>query len=194
MTALAHPVLADRLPAVSARGAALARDAALVVAGTATVAVVGQVAIPLPFTPVPLTLGTLAVLLVGAALGPVRGAASMLLLLAAGLLGAPVFAGGASGWALASFGYVLGYVPAAALLGALARRRADRSVRGTAVAAVLATGVVYLFGVPWLMAFTGATLQEGLVMGVVPFVVGDVIKAVAAAVLLPGAWRLLGER
>lgn len=194
MTALAHPVLADRLPAVSARGAARARDAVLVVAGTATVAVVGQVAIPLPFTPVPLTLGTLAVLLVGAALGPVRGAASMLLLLAVGLLGAPVFAGGASGWALASFGYVLGYVPTAALLGALARRRADRSVRGTAVAAVLATGVVYLFGVPWLMAFTGASLQEALVMGVVPFVVGDVVKAVAAAVLLPGAWRLVGER
>lgn len=194
MTALAHPVLVDRLPRASARTAAAIRDAALVTGGALTVAVVGQVAVPLPFTPVPLTLGTLAVLVVGAALGPVRGVASMLVLLAAGLLGAPVFAGGESGWALASFGYALGYIPAAALLGALARRGADRSVWRTALAAVAATSLVYVLGVPWLMGFLGLGLGEALLLGVAPFVVGDVIKAAAAAVVLPATWRLLGTR
>lgn len=194
MTALAHPVLADRLPRASSRTAAALRDVALVGGGALTVAVVGQVMVPLPFTPVPLSLGTLAVLVVGAALGPARGVASMLVLLAAGLLGAPVFAGGESGWALASFGYALGYVPAAALLGTLARRGDDRSVWRTALAAVAATSLVYVVGVPWLMGFLGLGLGEALLLGVAPFVVGDVVKAVAAALLLPGTWRLLGTR
>ncbi|GAA4425200.1 biotin transporter BioY [Georgenia halophila] len=181
-------VLADVLPG------ARVRDAALVVTGAGLVAGIGQLAVPLPFTPVPLTLGTFAVLLVGAALGPVRAALSVALLLAVGVAGAPVFADGASGWALASFGYALGYLPAAALLGHLARRGADRSVARTAAAAIAATAVIYLPGVAWLMAFTGVGMVEALAIGVVPFLIGDAVKAVGAALLLPGAWRLLGDR
>ncbi|MFC7406704.1 biotin transporter BioY [Georgenia alba] len=190
VTAVPSPrrVLADAVPG------ARVRDVLLVVAGAGLVAGIGQLAIPLPFTPVPLTLGTFAVLFVGAALGPARAAAAMVLFLLAGVLGAPVFADGESGWALASFGYAVGYLPAAVLLGYLARRGADRSVFRTALAAVAATAVIYVPGVLWLMGYTGAWFGEALALGVVPFLIGDAVKAVAAALLLPGAWRLLGER
>ncbi|UNX53186.1 biotin transporter BioY [Georgenia sp. TF02-10] len=187
MSAVAAPVLADVLPRTRLR------DAALVLGGTAFVAVVGQAEVPLPFTPVPLTLGTFGVLLVGAALGPVRAGLSLTLLVLLGVAGVPVFAGGGSGWALASFGYAVGYVPAGVLLGWLARRGADRSVWRTALGAVASTAVVYLVGVPWLMGFLGVGLGQALALGVVPFLVGDVVKAVAAAALLPGTWRLLGR-
>ncbi|MFH5823302.1 biotin transporter BioY [Georgenia sp. AZ-5] len=195
-----RPVLADLLPGGLPRAAAVPRsrarlrDAALVLGGAALVAGIGQVAVPLPFTPVPLTLGTFAVLLVGAALGPARGALSIAVFLLAGVAGAPVFADGTSGAAFASFGYAVGYLPAAALLGWLARRGGDRSPWRTALAAVVSTAVVYTVGVPWLMAFLGIGLGEALVIGVAPFLVGDAIKAIAAATLLPSAWRVLGER
>ncbi len=178
-------VLADALPA------SRLRDASLVVGGAAVTGALSQVMVPLPFTPVPLTLGTFAVLLVGASLGPVRGVLSMLLYLGAGLAGVPWFAGQASGWALASFGYVLGYVLAAWLVGALARRHADRSPLAMAGTAGLATLAVYAGGVPWLMAYAGLGVGEALVAGVVPFLVGDALKAAAAAGLLPLAWRWL---
>jgi biotin transport system substrate-specific component len=188
-------VLADALPGAAAHGAAVrARDVVLVLSGAAFVALVGQAAVPLPFTPVPLTLGTFAVLLVGAALGPARGALSIAVLVLAGVAGIPVFADGNSGWAFASFGYVLGYLPAAACLGWLARRGGDRSAWRTGAAAVAATALVYAVGLPWLMAYLGVGLAQGLALGVTPFLLGDVIKAVAAALLLPATWRLLGER
>ena len=187
-SAILRPVLADAVPG------ALVRDVTLVLGGAGFVALIGQAAVPLPFTPVPLTLGTFGVLLVGAALGPVRAALSIAVLLLAGMVGAPVFADGATGWAFASFGYALGYLPAAALLGWLARRGADRSPWRTAIGAVGATTLVYAVGVPWLMAYLGVGLAEALAIGVVPFLIGDAVKAVAAALLLPGTWRLIGER
>jgi len=186
-SALPRPVLGDLV------AASRARDVALVVGGAATVALVGQVAVPLPFTPVPLTLGTFAVLLVGSALGPARALASLGLFLLAAVAGVPVLAGWESGWALASFGYALGYLPVAVLAGWLARRGADRSVWRTALGTLAATAVVYLVGVPWLMAFTGMSFPRALALGVVPFLVGDAVKAMAAATLLPGTWRLLGR-
>ncbi|MGC5627177.1 biotin transporter BioY [Georgenia sp. Z1344] len=179
------PVLADLLPG------ARVRDVALVLAGTAFVTVAGWIAVPLPFTPVPVSLATFAVLVTGAALGPMRAAASIVLYVVAGTLGAPMFAEFGSGWASASYGYVLGYLVAAVLVGALARRRADRSVVGTAGLAVASTVTIYAVGVPWLMTFLDVDLATGLSLGVVPFLVGDVIKAAAAALVLPGAWTLV---
>src|SRR4029434_4498974 len=96
--------------------------------GSIFVGLTAQVSIPLPFTPVPLTLQTFSVLLVGAALGSVRGASSMALYLLAGMAGVPWFAGQQSGWAFASFGYIVGFVAAAWLVGLLAERGADRRV------------------------------------------------------------------
>lgn len=207
--AVPRPVLADVLTSRDARtgvpGAAaaasrradgtLARDVALVLAGAVTVTLVAQVAVPLPGTPVPLTLGTFGVLLVGASLGPARGALAVGLYVLAAGLGAPVLAGWAVGTAAtASFGYVLGYLPAALTLGLLARRGADRGVLRTALAACAATALVYATGVPWLMAATGMDLRAALAAGVAPFLVGDAIKALATAALLPASWRLLGGR
>ena len=195
--AAVHPVLVETSPAVRIAGGtrtgSLAREAVLVLAGTAVLTLLSQVVIPLPFTPVPLTLGTLGALLVGAALGPARGAGAIGLYAVLAALGAPVLAGWSTGGVLtASFGYVIGYVLAGLALGVAARRGADRSAGRTALAATAATALVYLPGVAWLMVATGSDLPASLAMGVVPFLLGDAIKALAAAALLPGAWRVVG--
>ena len=182
---LTPPVLADYLPG------ARTRDLALVLTGTAFITIAGQLTIPLPFTPVPLSLATFAVLLSGAALGPRRAGTSVLLYLALGLVGVPMFANHASGWAFASFGYIVGYFPAALLVGFLARRRADRSVVATVGMACLGSLVIYAFGLPWLMTYLGVDLSTGLRLGVTPFLIGDLLKAIAAAVVLPTTWTLL---
>ncbi len=183
----ASPVLADLLPGTRVR------DAALVLGGTALVTIAGQIAIPLWFTPVPLSLATFAVLLTGATLGPVRAALSIALYIALGAAGAPMFADQGSGWAFASFGYILGFLPAAVIVGMLARRRADRSLLATVGMACLGSLIIYAAGLPWLMAFLNVDLATGLSLGVLPFLIGDLIKAVAAALLLPASWKLVGR-
>lgn len=181
-------VLTDLLPA------SRVRDVALVGAGTAIVAASSQILIPLWFTPVPLSLATFAVLLVGAALGPLRGACSLGLYLALGLAGVPVFAGFSSGVASASFGYVFGYLLAGIAVGILARRSADRRVLTALAMAVVGSSLVYAGGVPWLMVSLKIGFGEALTLGVLPFLVGDIIKALAAAALLPTAWKVAGGR
>lgn len=180
-----RPVLADLVPGERVR------DAVLVLTATAFLVVAGQIAIPLWFTPVPLSMATFAVLLSGAALGPVRAACSTLIYLLAGMAGAPIFASQASGWSFASFGYIVGFVPAAIVVGSLARRRADRSVATTFLTACLGSLIIYAFGLPWLMAFLDVDLATGLELGVTPFLTGDVIKALAASLLLPATWKLV---
>lgn len=188
MSVIGAPVLADLV------SGSRVKDAALVMGGTFSVFAASQVVIPLWFTPVPLSLATFAVLLVGATLGPVRAGASLGLYLVLGLLGAPVFAGFTSGVAHASFGYVIGYVLAAVAAGFLARKAADRKVMSTVAMALVGSALVYAAGVPWLMISLGVGLKEGLALGVVPFLVGDAIKAVAAGALLPASWKLVGPR
>lgn len=188
MTAIALPrnrVLADVIPG------GLVRDAVLVLSGAAFVGLLAQFAIPLSFTPVPLTLGTFAALLTGATLGSVRGLLSIGLYLLAGMAGVPWFAGHSSGYGFPSFGYIIGFVAAGALVGWLAQRGADRTVTRTAATMVLGSLVIYAIGLPYLMATTGMDLQTGLAKGVVPFLVGDAIKVAAAAGLLPAAWKLV---
>lgn len=190
--ALSAPVLSDVLiPRVSATALRFAREVALIGGAVALLWAAGNVVIPLPFTPVPLSLATFSVLLIGAGLGPLRAFAATGAYLALGLVGLPMFAEGGFGWAFASFGYVLGYIVAAVLVGHLARRRADRSVLPMALAAIASTTAVYALGVPWLAGFLGVGLVEALAIGVVPFLIGDAIKAVAAAALLPATWKLV---
>lgn len=181
------PVLADLVPG------ARVRDVALVLVGTALITVAGYIAIPLPFTPVPLSLATFAVLLTGATLGPLRGGLSAGLYLALGLIGVPLFASGSAGWAFSSFGYIVGYVVAALIVGILARRRSDRNVWSMLGLAALGSLTIYAFGVPWLAAFLGVDLATALMLGVVPFLIGDAIKVAAMAGLLPLAWRVVGR-
>lgn len=186
----AFPVLADLIPADS-RQRARVRDVLLTLVGTAFITVAAYIVIPLPFTPVPISLATFAVLLTGAALGPLRGGASAGLYLALGVVGVPLFANGQFGWAFSSFGYVLGYVVAALLVGILARRRSDRNVWSTLGLATLGSLAIYACGVPWLAAFLGVDLITALTLGVVPFLIGDAIKIVAMAALLPATWRVV---
>jgi biotin transport system substrate-specific component len=179
-------VLADLVPG------ALVRDATLVVGGAGLVGLSAQFSIAIPqLSPVPFTLQTLTVLIAGAALGPARGLLSMLVYLLVGMAGVPWFAGHASGWGFASFGYLLGFVAAAGLVGELARRRADRHVLTTALLMVAGTAFIYLFGATWLAADLHLSASAAWRLGVRPFLITDLVKMAVAAFLLPGAWRLV---
>jgi biotin transport system substrate-specific component len=170
---------------------ALAYDLALIASGSLVVALAAQVAVPLPFTPVPWTLQPLAVLLVGALLGARRGALALLAYLAEGASGLPVFAGGAFGIAPLlgpSGGYLVGFVAAAGVTGALAERGWDRRFLTTWAAMALGSLTLFAFGLAWLSRFTG--WPSALAAGFWPFVPGDLLKQLLAALLLPGAWRL----
>jgi biotin transport system substrate-specific component len=188
VTSVSPRTLGDVIPG------GLVRSIALVIGGAVFVGLTAQVAIPLPFTPVPLTLQTFSVLLVGAALGSVRGAASMALYLLAGIAGVPWFANQQSGWAFASFGYIVGFVAAAWLVGRLAERGADRRVVPTIGMMALGNVVIYVFGVSGLMLLADLPLSTALAKGVLPFLIGDVIKILLAAGLLPGTWKLINSR
>ena len=172
----------------------LVRNLVLVVGGTLFVALSALVIVPLPFTPVPLSLQTFSVLLVGAALGSRRGTAAMALYLLAGVAGVPWFSAHQSGWTFPSFGYVVGFVAAAWLAGLLAERGADRHVAKTVGLMVAGNVVIYAFGVAGLMLATGMDLPVALAKGVAPFLIGDLIKVLVAAALLPAAWKLVGTR
>ncbi len=184
---------ASPLASVTARARSWAREVALVLGATLFLALAAQVVIPLPFTPVPLSLSTFAVILSGAALGPSRGFATTAAYLALGLAGAPVFASAGSGWAFASFGFVLGYMPAAWLMGMGARRGADRKLGTMLLAALAGSAVIYAVGVGWLLAFLDVGLTDGLRMGVLPFLPGDALKIAAATLALPASWRLVNR-
>jgi biotin transport system substrate-specific component len=179
--------LADVIPG------GLVRSIVLVAGGAIFVGLTAQVVIPLGFTPVPLTLQTLSVLLVGAALGSTRGLASMGLYLVAGLAGVPWFQGWSTG-VTPTIGYVVGFVAAAWLVGLLAERRGDRTPLRAAGLMVLGNVVIYLFGVAGLLLTTPYDAATAIAKGVVPFLLGDAIKIVAAAALLPAAWKLVGSR
>jgi biotin transport system substrate-specific component len=170
------------------------RSIALVVGGAIFVGLTAQVVIPLWFTPVPLTLQTFSVLLVGAVLGSKRGLASMALYLLVGIAGVPWFAEHHSGWHLASIGYVVGFVAAAWLVGFLAERRADRTPLRAAGLMVLGNVVIYVFGVAGLLGMTAMNLPTAIAKGVLPFLLGDAIKIVFAAALLPISWKLVNNR
>ncbi|WP_433219236.1 biotin transporter BioY [Microtetraspora malaysiensis] len=177
-------VLSDLIPG------ARVRDAALVAGGAALTGLAAQLAFPVPGSPVPVTGQTFAVVLVGAALGFNRAALSMLLYVLAGIAGVPWFTGGASGPGGATFGYLIGFIVAAALVGRLAERGGDRTPARTAGTMLFGNLVIYAFGVPVLMTVTGMGLGAALAAGVVPFLVGDALKIAVAAGLLPAAWRL----
>lgn len=188
VTAPAPRVLADVFPH------SVVRDALLVLGGAALVGVFAQIAVPLPFTPVPLTGQTFAVLLVGASLGTVRGIVSMLLYGLVGVLGVPWFAGGASGFTMPSFGYIVGFIAAAGLVGWLAERGWTRTAIDTALAMVLGNVTIYAIGVTWLKFSLGATWASAITMGMTPFLIGDGIKILLAAGLFPLLWRQLVKR
>lgn len=194
-------------PSRSRTSARLAFQVACAVVGSALIAGLAQISIHLGFTPVPITGQTLGVLLVGAAYGPGLGTLTVLLYLAEGVIGLPVFAlnqsgGHDTGLKVIEFvgstgGYLWGFVVAGALIGWLSRRGWDRSFRSAIGAMLLGEVVIYAVGVPWLHnalpALIGApvTWEKTYEAGLYPYIIGDVIKLLAAAALVPGAWRLM---
>lgn len=193
--------------AVLPRRRSWAVDAALVVGFSAFIALTAQIAVPLPFTPVPITGQTLGVLLTAAVLGPRLATLTMLLYLAEGLLGLPVFALGRSAWSMSSVpgvpviigptaGYLLACPLAAALVGALAARGWDRRISTAIPAMLLGNLVILLLGFAWLTAATWVlkgTLPIAALLSasVYPFIPGDLIKIAIAALALPGGWTIV---
>jgi biotin transport system substrate-specific component len=169
------------------------RNAALVVGLTALTALSAYISIPLPFTPVPLTLQTFAVLAGAAALGAERAVIAQVLYITLAAAGAPVLAGGAGGRDEvigATGGYLLGFVIASYVVGKISAAGASTKISTTALAYVAGSLVIYTLGAPWLAFVTENTMTWAIANGVVPFLIGDAIKAVAAGAVLPLAWKL----
>lgn len=189
MTSFVSPrptVLAD----AALRGAA--SDLALVVLGALLMSLLAQIAIPVPPSPVPVTGQTLGVVLCGATLGARRGTAAVVLYVATGLL-LPVYADGTSGPAIlfgATGGYLVGFVVAAYVIGRLAERGAERRPLTAVASFCLGQLIVFGVGVPWLKASTGMGWSRAIHDGFTVFIVGGIIKAVVAAVVIAAAWSI----
>lgn len=191
-------VLADVIARPSSRARAFALDAGLVVAGAAVVALLAQVEIPL--WPVPITGQTLGVIVVGAALGAWRGAAALTTYLLAGLAGLPVFAGftgTVAAMAKPSFGFIIGFVFAAFVAGWFAQREWDRRPVLAFVGFAAASVVPFVFGIPYMAFILNVVMGLDysfwaiLEVGLLPFILGGIVKAALAAAIIPGAWALV---
>jgi biotin transport system substrate-specific component len=191
-------VLADVIARPSSRARAFAVDAALVLAGVAVVALLAQVEIPL--WPVPITGQTLGVIIVGASLGAWRGAAALTTYMVLGLAGLPIFAG-LTGSLVAiakpSFGFVIGFIFSAFVAGWFAERAWDRRPALAFVGFAAASVVPFLFGIPYLAVVLNVSLGLDLTFwqileaGLFPFIIGGLVKAAIAALIIPGAWALV---
>jgi biotin transport system substrate-specific component len=173
------------------------RHIALIAIGAALIFASSRVSIPVPGSPVPITGQTFGVLLVGGALGFRRGLASVALYVLIGLIGLPFFAeseGGVQVILGARGGYIVGFIIAGALVGRLAELGWDRRIVGALGAMAIGNVVIYLVGVPWLMAVTHKDLAWGIANGLTPFLLGDAIKLILAALAFPAAWWVVGRR
>ena len=162
---------------------------------SAVIALGAQFEVVLPFSPVPLTGQTFGVLLAGILLGSRWGVAAVAAYLVEGLLGLPVFAGGAAGpvvFAGPTAGYLVGFLPAAYLTGRLAERGWDRTPAKAASAMLLGSSAIFACGLLNLSRFL--PVSHLLSAGLFPFLPGDVVKSALAAAALPAAWKLLGRR
>lgn len=198
--------LADYLvPSHTSRLSNLIRDGILIIGFSLFTALCAQASFYLPFSPVPVTLQTLAVLLTAAVLGRVRGTLAMLAYVGEGTAHLPFFAGGTSGFPLLSGGYLIGYIIVAFIVGWLCERGWDRSLFTAALAMVFGSLIIYLVGASWLgvvlyvdtplarvlHVYGHVNILTTLNFGVIPFLIGDMLKLVAATLLLPTTWRIV---
>ena len=172
------------------------RNVLLVVGYAAFIGLFAQISFHLPFTPVPLTGQTFAVLIGAASLGWARAGAGSLLYALAGLAGVPWFAGATGGVQVASSascGYIIGFIVCSVLVGMLAKAGLDRSFIGTSLIMMLGNVVIYAFGVAWLASSIHVSLAKAVSLGMTPFLIGDLVKLLVAALLLPGAWMAVNR-
>jgi biotin transport system substrate-specific component len=172
-------------------------NVALILSGAVFTAYAAQLVIPM--WPVPITAQTLAVLLVGSVLGATRGAISLIVYFSMGAVGLPVFSAATSLSFGPTFGYLVGFVAAAAVVGYLSQRGWHKSVTGVIGSFAIANSVIYLFALPWLAFALGSLgaandLASVAAAGLAPFIIGDLIKMTLAAALLPLAWKFLGKK
>lgn len=181
----------------SASEHALVRDVLIIIAASLLIAISAQVSVPLPFSPVPMTLQPMAVLLVGAVLGSTRGAAAAAFYLLEGATGLPVFASGKGGlfWLIAgpTAGYLLSYPLVAWVTGWLSERGWSRSPLKTVPMMAIGIAIIHLGGWSWLSTVTGLGPANAFAVGTAPFLVGDLVKIAIAAALLPSFQVLVGR-
>lgn len=194
-------VLSDLITLPKPLNRARVRDAVLVLGGALFTALCAQVVIHLGFTPVPLTGQTFAVLTVGGVLGARRAMASQALYWALGAIGLPFYASATGGWERATgatFGYFVGFVIAAGIVGWYGDRRQDRNYVMSVSSLVLASTIIYICGAVWLSYSLNIPLTQGegnaIELGVTPFLVGDVIKVALAAAVAPLGWAAYYSR
>jgi biotin transport system substrate-specific component len=193
---MSSTALVPSLVRPSNRTVALVADAVLVALGVALISLSAQVVINLPHTPVPITGQTFGALLVGGAYGAKRGFVTFATYLVVGGLGYGVFAGHASGWDVLRFssatgGYLVGMLVAAGLVGWLADRGWDRRASRSLPTMILGNVVIYAIGATWLAHALGVGAQQAWDLGVKDFLVGDALKILLAAGLLPAGWKLV---
>lgn len=192
------PLLFDSWVAkASDKNQTLIRNIVLVLGLTGLTALCAQVSIPLPFTPVPLTLQTFAVLGGAAALGAERAVLAQTLYVGLAWAGLPILAeqkGGSAVVTGVTGGYLVGFIVASFVVGAISQKGASRSVWGTVAAFIAGSLTIYILGVGWLAHATGMSLSASISAGMTPFIIGDVIKALAAGALLPSVWKVLDSK
>jgi biotin transport system substrate-specific component len=182
---------------VGERVSPLLRNVLLVVAGALLIYLTAQVSFQVAGNPVPITLQTFGVLVVGGALGLRRGGLAAFLYVALGVIGLPFFAEHKGGMQViwgATGGYLLGFVLAGVVVGRLAELGWDRKIGGAIGATALGTLAIYAVGVPWLAATTGLSLGDAISKGMLTFLPVDTVKLLAAAALFPAAWWVVGRR
>ncbi len=168
-------------------------DVTVILAASLVIAVCAQIAVSIPFSPVPVTAQTFAVLIIGALLGAKRGSLAVLAYIGQGAAGLPVFAMARSGIGVLvgpTGGYLVGFIAAAFITGFLAQRGFDRKPATTVGAMLLGNCVIYAFGIFWLACLVGFK-PTVFAVGLYPFIVGDIVKIALAAALLPAGWKLL---
>jgi biotin transport system substrate-specific component len=182
---------------IGERVSPLLRNVVFVLSGALFIFLTSRIAIPIAGDPVPFTLQTFGVLLVGGALGLRRGGIAAILYVALGVVGLPFFADGRGGVAViwgATGGYLVGFVLAAAIVGRLAELGWDRRIGGSVGATLLGMAAIYAIGVPWLALSSGLSPTAAIENGLLPFVIFDTIKLLAVAGLFPAAWWVVGRR
>ena len=162
----------------------------LVLGGVAFLSIMSQVLIPLPYTPVPISLGTFGVTLMALLYGRKLGTATILSYVAAGSLGAPIFAGGKAGSLFSpTGGYILGYIAATIILGYLADRGVTKSYVKTILSLMLSSAIILTLGSLVLSLFVPG--KNGFMIGVLPFLPGDALKSTTTTLLLPTLWKFI---
>ena len=203
--------MAARIASVHTRGSLLGMIASrsplslviAMLAGSVLIASTAAITFRLPFSPVPVTGQTFAILLLGATLGSRLGPATVLAYLAEGLVGLPVFAGGTNAWSPSAVpgvpvvlgptaGYLIGFVVAAFMAGWFCERGFDRRIAGVVISLGLADLAIYCVALPWLSRFVG--IERVYTLGMQPFLLGDGLKIALAACVLPAAWRVVRWR